>query len=351
MYNNFRSLKSATISILILLSIFASFNIVSSDSVDVTTGEGNVEEPGKLRFFTFNSILSVSVDTKPLKEPLEIDSVTAVPVNVRYSTTLPPMLAGNMYGRFLLFGQFILIPPQVHYEIIQSESTITDWADVTFDTPDVLPQNIPFDGEEPVDLPTVNLLISPRREAPAVPQTISIRVSVDGLKSRLMGYSVDSNIKFEPAYVPEIEVYIDNPTRFSGPRESLEFKCTVKNKANKATTVLTDISSVDSDWAPTINPSKITLDPKAEEIITFSVVSPYTFGWHDETVSMNLKFTPYPAPISAGSSNYSLSLGQVVDAQVRINNRGFSFGGFEFVLLALIVILIVAVVIMIKKKK
>lgn len=346
MKKNFRMIKSTTMIALILFSVFASFYAISA--VPVMAQE--VEEPtGRTKFISFNSILNVEVNQAPLKEPLEIDSVTAVPIKVSYKTTVPEF-AGSMFGRFLLFGSFILIPPQVHFEVVESASTVTDWADVTFDSPAILPAEMPLYNEEPIELPTVHLLISPRREAPAVPQTISIRVSVGGIKGRLMGYSIDTNIKFQPAYVPEIEVYVQNPTRFSGPRESLEFKCTLKNKANKATTVLIDISSVDSKWAPTMNPTKITLSPNAEETVTFSVVSPYSFGWHDETVAMNLKFTPYPAPISSTTS-YNTSMGQVVDVQIRVNNRGFSFSGFEFVFLALIVILIAVIVIKMRNKK
>jgi len=340
MSKGLKSFKSIIIVGLLLLSIFIAISpAVSSQEQNDSTG---------FRFITFNSQLSVDYDYTQLQEPLEIDKVTNIPIEVTYATNLPKIVDYSS-GRLLLFGSFILFPPQVHFEVIKEKSSVADWADISFDSPDILPADIPLEGEI-VELEKVHLQISPRREAPAEPQTIAIKVSVDGIKSRLIGYETELNIKFEPAYIPEIEVYIDEPTRFSGPRESLSFKITIKNKANKATTVIADISSVNSDWAPTINPTRITLLPNGEEIVTFSVVSPYSFGWHDETVSMNIRFTPYPSPIpSAGS--YNLSQGQVVDAQIRVNNRGFSGGGFEYVFIVLAILIIIIVLYIVTKKK
>jgi hypothetical protein len=342
MTKKLKAVKTTAVFALVLLSIFSTIYAVSAETQEQ-------EQPGLLPVFKYNSQLNVEYDSNALNQPLEIDKVTNVKINATYSTNLPQM-AGNIYGRFLLFGSFVLFPPQVHFEVVKEKSSVADWADISFDSPDILPNNIPLDGKVE-NLRTVHLQISPRREAPAEPQTITIKASVDGIRRRVIGYETELNIKFEPAYVPEIEVYVDKPVRFSGPRESLDFKITVKNKANKATTVIADISSVDPDWAPIINPTRITLLPNGQEIITFSVVSPYGFGWHDETVSMNLKFTPYPSPISSASDSYSLNQGQIVDAQVRINNRGFSGGGFEFVFLALIVLIILVLIFMLRKKK
>ncbi len=332
MMNNFRAVKSTAIIGLVIISAFMSLSVINHED-----STAKAIEP----FISFNTQLSITHDATNLNEPIEIDSVITVPVTVTYSTNIPSNFLKNMPALIrnnIIYGGMVVVPPLMEFNILESNSTISDWALVYFDSPSILPEDIPNSGDS-VNVKT-NLMISPRREAPAEPQKIEISSSIGGL-GRLKGQSIRTTISFTPAYIPQIDVFVDSPTRIAGPREPLEFKVEIANKANKITKVKADVVNVPSEWAPVINPTWIELSPNGREEVTFSVVPPYDFGWHDETKSMELKFTPYPSPIP---EDYDSAKGQTQSVFLRVNNYGFAISGFEIViLLAIIIIVLIAV--------
>ena len=333
MMNNLRTVKSTAIIGLVIISAFMSLSVINDED---STAKAQIEP-----FINFNTQLAITHDPTNLNQPIEIDSVLTVPVTVTYSTNIPsdflkavPPLIKNS----IIYGSMVVVPPIMEFNILETNSTIGDWALVYFDSPSILPEDIPNAGDS-VQVKT-NLMISPRREAPAEPQKIEISSSIGGV-GRLKGQSIRTTISFTPSYIPQIDVFVDSPTRIAGPREPLEFKVEIANKANKITKVKADVVNVPSEWAPVINPTWIELSPNAREEVTFSVVPPYDFGWHDETKSMELKFTPYPSPIP---NDYDPTAGQTQSVFLRVNNYGFAISGFEIViLLAIIIIVLIAI--------
>jgi len=289
------------------------------------------------KLVSFHSYLEISYDISPLNQPLQIDVSVSVPVTVKFWTDIPPTF-GNKLFRFpfsylILFGTPVGPEEKIHLEI----NNAPDWANIYFSSPDIL-ANIPFQGDTPsVVNKTVNLIISPRVEAPAEPQKIDITVSCATLK-RLNGFSIQINIPFTPSFIPTIAITPDNPIRTVGPHASVSYKITVKNLGNKITRITPTIIGADLAWTPTINPPQYEIQPNQENTFTFAIITPYNFGWHNEYGRFQVDFKAEVYPYVSGSPNSTQSIYLVV------NNHGFSTPGFELVIF-LIAIFVIALII------
>jgi len=339
MTKNFVAIKTSLLMAMMLVSIFTALSVTSSNS---GTAEALAVDP----LITFSSTLEVNTQGITNQTSLEIDKVYSIPITVTYSTNVPASLVSGMAGKIFVYGSIVVFPPQMTLEVVEENSTVGDWALLAFDSPTVIPPNIPTDEDDPVVI-KANLMISPRVEAPAEPQTIEVKASIGGI-GKIQGKSDTATILFTPSYIPEIDVFVKEPTRIAGPREPIEFQVEIVNNANKVTLVKAEAINVPSSWAPVINPTSIRVQPNGRETITFSVIPPYDFGWHDDTQSMELKFTPYPYPIPA---DYNPDLGQAESAYLRVNNYGFAITAFELGIVVIILVVIFAAVLIYNKKK
>ncbi len=340
MTKNFTAIKTSLLMGMLLVSVFTALSVTSSSST------AEAADLGIDPFITFSSTLEVNTQGITNQTSLEIDKVYSIPVTVTYSTNVPASLVGGMAGRIFVYGSIVVFPPQLQLEVVEENSTVGDWALLAFDSPTVIPPSIPVEGDDPVVI-KANLMISPRVEAPAEPQTIEVRASIGGI-GKIQGKADTATILFTPSYIPEIDVFVSKPTRIAGPREPVEFEVEIVNNANKVTIVKAEAINVPSSWAPIINPTSIRVQPNGRETVTFSVIPPYDFGWHDDTQSMELKFTPYPYPIPA---DYNSDLGQAESAYLRVNNYGFAITAFELGMIAIIVIVAFAVIYMYNNNK
>lgn len=314
MANNFRVTKVTLMIGILLISCVIATLIYHPESTTVEAADPLI---------AFHSYLKIDYDPSVLDFPLEIDKVYTVPLTIKYSTDVPAGLTSGMLKRIWLFGTFIVPFPKLHVEVMEEFS----WAAISIDNPDVYVDKIPTDDEGATEV-NVNLVISPRREAPAQPEDIPVTAEIQRV-GRLLGGNISTNIKFVPAYIPRIEIFTEKPTRIAGPREPVDFKIRVKNNANKNTIVMVDIVTASSDWAPIVNPTDVEIAPGDSEEIIFSVIPPYGFGWHNYVEAMELEFTPYSSPISGPLGN--ASKGPPVSVHLRVNNYGFSVPGFELI--------------------
>jgi len=274
------------------------------------------------RLISFNSYIDLDYDTSPLNDPLAIDVSVAIPLKVRYWTDIPAIFRAIPFpiNYLILFGQAIGPMQKIHLEILNPP----DWANVYISSPDVL-TDIPFSEEEHREI-TANLILSPRVEAPAVSYKIDIVASCNQIK-RLNGFSYQESIDFTPSFIPTIQISTDNPIRTVGPHESINFKIDVKNLGNKITRVTPKLIGVDEDWTPTINPPEYEIPPNQESTFTFSIVTPFDFGWHNDYGRFQLDFRSEVYPFRQSAANHTQSIYLV------INNYGFSTPGFEFITL------------------
>ena len=287
---------------------------------------------------SFHSYLEITYDISPLNQPLQIDVAISIPVTVKFWTDIPSVFALKSirfpFSNLFLFGAPIGPEQQIHLEINNQPT----WANVYFSSPDIL-ADIPFEGETPVNK-TVNLIISPKVEAPAEPQSLDITASSQTLK-RLNGFSQSINIPFTPSFIPTIAITMDEPIRTVGPHQSVNFNIQITNSGNKITRVTPVIIGADSAWTPTINPPQFEIQPNQANTFTFSIITPFDFGWHNQYGRFEINFDAQVYPFVSGSPTSNQSV------YVVVNNHGFSTPGFEAVIF---IIAIFAVALILQKR-
>lgn len=317
---------------LLLISIFAMISPVTSAQ----------EERG--RILEFPSYITITYDPSALEKPFMIDKAVNVPIKIEYSHQVPSawykLIPLPTIRNLFFFGNAMAPQVLIKLEIVDKP----DWANIHFTQPDLL-----FEMPEPGESITqeTQLVISPYREAPAKPYTITLRATSERA-GRVKGFTRDVTITFTPNYIPMISIEVDKPMRQVSPRETVNFNIKITNNANKDTVVRCSYVAPE-EWAPIITPREIELKPLQTGQVTFSVRAPYDIGWHDQTVSMRVICQPYPSPLSPdiNQSEYEIAA-QVADIQV--TNYGFSVGGAEPFIVVLIVILIIIVVVILKFK-
>lgn len=336
MKKNLKTVKATLLIGVLLFSIIISF----ASSVSAQDPE---ERNSKI--IAFNSYLYVTFDKTNLAKPLNIDEVIDVPMKVTFKTGVPDgfilNLMPNTLKNWLIYGDAMSPQQKIELSVIDKP----DWANINLVQPSLLIDFPEPGGEISVD---TNLEISPYREAPAVPYSITIEAKCDPV-GRIRGISLPFTLTFTPSYIPQVEIYVDEPVREVGPRETVNFNVRIENKANKHTIVQLEHMAPD-DWAPSLNVKEIEIAPASSEEVTFSVIAPYSFGWHDNTVSMELKCTPYPSP--KPSQYLDIYQNASVGADITITNYGFSVSGSEpiFIVIVIAVIVLIAVLYVYRKK-
>ena len=307
-----RNLKTGIILGILLVSAIA--------FIPGTTVSQQAEESPRL--ISFNSYIDLVIDTTQLNDPLSIDVSVIVPINVKYWTDIPAGFRKLPFpiNYLILFGQAIGPMQKIHLEILNPP----DWANVYIGSPDVL-TDIPFSLEEIREI-SVDLILSPRVEAPSESYKIDIRASCDQIK-RLNGFTYQESTDFTPSFIPTIEITPHDPIRTVGPHESINFKIDVKNLGNKITRVTPKLIGEDDDWTQTINPPEYEIPPNQESTFSFSIITPFDFGWHNEYGKFQIDFRAEVYPFRSGAANHTQSIYLVV------NNYGFSTPGFEFIIL------------------
>ncbi len=318
MTNNLRAIKASFIMGLLLVSAISVF------STSVSARE---------KFYTFNSYISLSYDPEDLNQPIDVNKAVTVPLEIEYWTDVDPSflaLLGKVaftIKNSIIYGS--AMPQQsVHLKIINPPS----WANIYFSTPD---HDVEFPSQgDPHAKIQVDLIISPLREAPSEPFNIQFSVEAE-THGRVNGKLMNYNVNFQPAYIPEITVTADKPTRIVGPREPVNINIKIKNNANYYTIVRHEMIDVPADWSPVINPSKVEIPPGGEQTVVLSVTPPYNFGWHDETEIIQVNFLPEASP-GGGEP------GPAHQLYLKFNNYGFSTPGFEvaFIFIAIAIFMI-----------
>jgi len=290
------------------------------------------------KIITYPAIISIEIDSSSLEElnkPISVDSSLHIKLKVGYSVAIPPNLVNSTIGRLWIYGSFIVFPQIIHLAI-QDKPV---WANIYLATPDVYIDS----PDNSVRYAYPDVVITPYQEAPAQPYSIGVSAYAPPLgRIQEINYSVTLN--FIPAFIPLIQVTVGDPVRQVGPRTAVNFPVTIKNLGNYEAIVTGVIQNAPEDWAPLISPTDVIVKAGQEEKVTFSVVTPYNFGWHDEQRTFTIVFTPERSPPTTPPTT-----GTPHSVQVRINSVGFSAPGFEPILL--FVALTIVVVILKKRKK
>ena len=293
--------------------------------------------PVAAKAISFKSYVDFEYDTSALNDPLAIDVSVSIPITIKYWTNIPDMFKKIPFpfNNMILFGSMIGPMQTIHLEVLDPPK----WANIYLSSPDIL-TDIPFYSDGKVEIET-NLILSPRIEAPAESYRIDIKASWDSIK-RLDGNSYQESLEFTPSFIPTIQITPETPIRTVGPHESVIFNIHIKNLGNKITRVTPDLIGVDDKWTSTINPPNYEIGPNQESTFTFSIITPYDFGWHNEYGRFEIEFLSEVYPYRSGAASNTESIYLVV------NNYGFSTPGFEFLL---VIAALFVVGIIIKKRQ
>jgi hypothetical protein len=314
--------------VIMLFSIFTALYAITPES-----------ETASAKLITYPSFLEIVFEEGALDRlnvPIGVEDVITIPFKVGYKIG-PAELTKTLAGKLWLFNAMIVFPTTVTVEVIDKP----DWAQV-YVTPSSLNIDIRDDGE--YEWKYVSLVIAPLMDAPAEPDEFIIKASAPA-RGRIDEISFPMTIPYEPDYNPLIYVGVEDPSRSAAPGETLNFKTTLQNLGNKETIVSIDIKDAPAAWAPLLSVSSVPLGAGETKEVTFSVVTPYDFGWHDEMRSFTVEFTPeiFPkeTPAKAGTPE---------KIQVRVKSMGFFPRGVEFIIIILAIILILVIYIKLIKK-
>jgi len=328
MMQNLKAVKSTIIMGIMLFSVISTLCVMTPDSNSASA-----------KLITYPAFLEFKFDDGALdrlNEPIGVEDVITIPFKVGYKIG-PAELIKTLPGKLWLFNAMIVFPATVTVEVVDKP----DWAQV-YVTPSSL--NIDIRDDSDYEWSDVSLIISPLMDAPAEPDEFVIRAHTPG-RGRIDEISYERTIPYEPDYNPLISVVVEDPSRSAAPGETLNFKSTIHNQGNKETIVSVEIKDAPDEWAPLLSISSIPLGAGEIKEVTFSVVTPYDFGWHDEIRSFTLEFTPEMLPRETPPN-----VGTPEQIQVRVKSMGFFPRGIEFIAIVLLIIMIILIYLKFIKK-
>jgi hypothetical protein len=329
-----RKVKASLIFGVLLFSIFSIFTIPLTSHAEA-----------REKRLTYPALISVQIDEaslEKLNQPINIDTALLVKLKIGYSVGVPENLlnpSGPIFGmiaRLWVFGATIVFPQQIHLSIEGKP----EWADIALLNPDVYIENF----SNGYTYTTADLVITPYFDAPAVPKSITITAEAKAL-GRIQPVTYTTNLMFQPDFIPLITVSVDQPVRQVGPRQAVNYQMTIRNMGNKEAIVKSTIEDNATEWAPLLTPSEVPIAAGQEAKITFSVTTPYNFGWHDEIRTFTISLVPERSPPTTPPI-----IGSPHVVQVSVNSVGFAIPGFEPILLFAGIVIILAIIRLRKKK-
>lgn len=289
---------------------------------------------------SYPAVISIEIDAasvEALNKPINIDTALLVKLKIGYSVGVPEnLLQGGMLARIWVFGKTIIFPQMIHLEIEGKP----EWADIALLTPDIYISDY---SNTPI-YAYADMIITPYYEAPAVPKSITLRASALAI-GRIQEVSFTTSLNFQPEFIPQISVEVDQPVRNAGPRQAVNYHIKIRNMGNKEAIVNGLLIDAPSEWAPLLTPTQLPIGPGQEATMTFSITTPYGFGCHDDLRTFSISLTPERSPPTNPPIKGTANI-----VQVSINSVGFAIPGFEPILL-LTGLVILVTIIKIRKKK
>jgi len=315
MTKHLRTVKASIIMGILLISAIAAFSAPAS---------------ARDKLYTFNSYILLSYDPEDLSQHIGINTAVTVPLSVEYYCDVPEDFL-RLIPIFTLRNSIIYGSPMPQQTIHLKMINPPGWANIYFSTPD---HDINFASPDNPEKIQVDLIISPLREAPSEPFNIQFTIEAEE-HGRVKGKLQNYNINFQPAYIPQIVVTADKPTRMVVPREPVNINIEIINNANYWTIVRHEMIDVPEGWSPILNPSVVEITPGGTQTVILSITPPYSLGWHDEIETFQINFRPEPSP--GGTEQ-----GPAYPLYIKLNNRGFSTPGFEvaFIFVAIAIFMI-----------
>ncbi len=202
---------------------------------------------------------------------------------------------------------------------------------------------------------TATLLISFKENAPAIGPVV-IKIKMQSIRLNAVLFEIKAatyygEISFTPTYRPIIDVTPRVTYVETNPGKSIDIPIDLTNLGNANTEFILDITNVPEGWIASI-PANIKV-PSASNgetsktTVMLQVTPPYGFGYHDDTINIELSiYGRYYA--GSGTTNATTLRTEIYSPTVTIKSRGFSTPGFEAVFL---IFAIVGIAFIVKKRQ
>jgi len=321
MTKNFRSVKATLIMGILLVSLSA--------AMVPTTSAGLL--------YSLQSFVNVDYDVNITNVPIQPRSTgRAIKLDITYGITVSG-------GIFNLLGEFLRNLHDGRTVTIEIDPfEYPEWASVSVSSwPTATVQR-----EE--KLYPVTLTVKIDEDAPAFGKgDIKIKVTVPKV-GLIDGIEKEVEIPFSAGYIPLVtHEFLEGNNKIIGPMDTAEFPIDIINLGNARTEVIFEIINVPDGWSAIITDDIIIEEGEGSRFtIYLAVKPPKTFGYHDDSASIAIRYTPWMAenPQFAGEAK---------PMNVLVESRGFSVVGIEIVILPIIIIVVVLLLLyhfVIKKK-
>ena len=192
------------------------------------------------------------------------------------------------------------------------------------------------------------LTIKVDEDAPAYGKgDVKLRITVPDV-GIIKGVINEVNIPFSVGYTPIVSPqYLEGQSKIIGPMDTAVFPIELTNMGNARTRVYLTVENVPDGWSAIVTNDVIIEEGEGSKaIIYLTVKPPKSFGYHDDSASITVKYTPEMAenPDFVGVSK---------PINILVESRGVSVIGIEIILLPIILIVVVLLLLyyfVIKKK-
>ena len=343
MTKNFVAIKTSAITILLLVSVFTAFSIISPES-------NSAEAAIIPKFVQYDSIIELSFeDSSVLNTPIHpLGGTRNIDINVRYRNTVPEQFREGL-GKNLMFGffKFVFLAP-VHLEV----ENVPEWCTAT-----VSPSDLIFDAFADGDEleTTVTLQVAVNKESTALfPKTLRLKATGESPDPHIKAPpQVTLDVGITPGYVPLISTNAGAPIKKTNPNEPVSWDIQITNNGNGEALVKARVLNPPEGWVVSVNPQMIVPSlAEAEdnkEILTLTALPPKNFGYYNDQVQIELELIPEFSSPGAGSAS-NITRGEPLYLTLGIENRGFSTGtGLELGLIVVVILAIISIIVYLKK--
>jgi hypothetical protein len=292
-----------------------------------------------LGLVNLSSLVDVNYSAADIEDPIvPRGKPSTLSVKVEYSISkggyLPPAfsdLALRMYSGLRAIVQLDIVDKPEWAEVS------LDKGDVTFLISDGAPQER-----------TIVMTVTLDEDAPGYLQgNIKIKAQVVTMEKifvpPIQGFTKTFTLPVFPEFNPLVDPQVSENTKRIGPMDTAVFPIEIQNEGNERTTVFFSVKNLPKDWKAIITNS-INLESGEKSTVYLSVQPPRGFGYHYDSETIDVEVLPVRAQ---DKSNQGIP--QTVS--VLVESRGFSFYGFELVLIPLVIIIAIAVFIFYYFKK
>ena len=327
MIKNFRSVKATLIMGILLIGVFVAF--VPSSSA------------GIFGFFDAEPMLTISENTSDLaKQYLPAGGAFAIGIYFKFYFTA--MFPGSIEA---LFSDRQVASIDLKVEALD------EWFECTI-SENIITAKITKDPTDVFEKPYVRITLDERAPAFGTGRfkiTATVRQQ-RALWATLKEKTFEKVVPFTPAYLPVINTKVESNFVEVSPGKPVYVNAYIENLGNARTAVDIVLLNIPDGWAVS-GPSEVTVgaanlgeSPKATVLIT--IQPPYGFGYHDETKSIKVQFTPRYY-LGAGEG----VIGETKEEVINVKNRGFSIPGFETSLVVIALISVSLILIFYRHKK